>query len=421
MGRVEPAEEEVAVNERDLLMIPGPVEFEPEVMKALGRRTRSHVDPEFILQFGRALASFKEICEAPSAQPFIVAGSGTLAMEMAIANLIEPGDHVLVVNTGYFSDRMAHILDRHGAHAVHVRAPLGDAPLLEDVERQLTSGSFKAMTLTHVDTSTGVLLPLEQLLALARRQGVLTVVDGVCATGAETFRMDEWGADVLITASQKALGVPPGLALLLASPHAMRAWRSRESPVASVYMDFAEWLPIMEAYMSGRASYFATPPVNLLAALDVSLAGILNEGMEVRAWRHRRFAAAFRAAWRAMGLRSVPVSEDVMAHTLSALYLPEFLDGSFAARVRDEGVIIAGGLHPELRATTFRVGHMNAVTASDVLATVGAIERALIRSGNVREAGIAVHAAQEILATMRGNLSHSQNGAPLITKNFAQG
>lgn len=402
-------------------MIPGPVEFEPEVMKALGRRTRSHVDPEFILQFGRALNSFKEVCEAPSAQPFIVSGSGTLAMEMAVANLIEPGDHVLVVNTGYFSDRMVKILERHGAHPVQLRAPLGDVPRIEEVESQLTSGSFKMMTLTHVDTSTGVLLPLEPLLALARRQGVLTLVDGVCATGAETFHMEEWGADVLVTASQKALGVPPGLALVLAGPHAMKAWRERESPVGSVYLDFAEWLPIMEAYAAGRASYFATPPVNHLAALDVSLSCLLNEGMEVRTWRHRQHALALRAAWRAMGLKAVPVGEDVMAHTLSALYLPEGLDASFAARVADEGVIVAGGLHPELRTRTFRVGHMNTVSASDVLATVGAIERALLRSGHVREAGTAVHAAQEHLSTIHGNLRGCNSAIPLTAPAFLRG
>lgn len=411
------------MNERDLLMIPGPVEFEPEVMRAFARRTRSHVDPEFILQFGRALASFKELCEAPAAQPFVVSGSGTLAMEMAAANLVEPGDHALIVSTGYFSDRMAQILERHGAIAVRVRGTLGDVPLLEDVERQLATGSFKVMCVTHVDTSTGVLAPVEALLALARRYDTLSIVDGVCATGAETFRMDEWGADVLVTASQKAIGVPPGLALVLAGPQALRAWRERQGPVGSVYADFAEWLPIMEAYAAGRASYFATPPVNHISALDVSLSLLLQEGMETRAWRHRRHAQAFRAAWRAMGLRLVPANDEVAANTLSAIYLPEGLDASFVGRVRDEGVVIAGGLHPELKTRTFRVGHMNAVSASDVLATVGAIERALLRSGHAREPGLGTHAAQAVLSSMRASAAATTSAGPrdIEPRSFARG
>ncbi|XXF81483.1 alanine--glyoxylate aminotransferase family protein [Myxococcaceae bacterium GXIMD 01537] len=378
-------------------MIPGPVEFDPEVLRALGAPTLSHLDPLFIAAFGRALKRLREVCEAPSAQPFVLSGSGTLAMEVAVANLVEPGDKALVVNTGYFSDRMARILERHGAEVTHVRSPLGEAPDAQEVERLLARGGFKLMTVTHVDTSTAVLAPAEPLVRAAARHGVLSVVDGVCATAGEEFRQDAWGADVYLTASQKAVGVPPGLALLTVSPRAMEAWRTRRSPVRSVYADFAEWLPIMEAYEAGKPSYFATPPVNLVSALDVSLGQILREGLEARFARHRRMARAFWAAWRALGLCMLPTSEAAAAHTLSAVYIPEGLDAALVGRVRAEGVVLAGGLLPELKTRYFRVGHMNLVGPGDVLATVGAVERALAGAGHSAPEGLGVAAAQAAL------------------------
>ncbi|MBU8895620.1 alanine--glyoxylate aminotransferase family protein [Corallococcus sp. M34] len=379
-------------------MIPGPVEVEPEVLQALSAPVPGHLDPTFVATFGRVLRRLREVCLAPGAQPFVVAGSGTLAMELAAANLVEPGDAVLVVNTGYFSDRMAHILERHGARVTHVRAPPGEAPDVARVEAELARGGFKLMSVTHVDTSTAVLAPMEPLLRAARQHGALSVVDGVCATAGEAFHQDAWGADVYFTASQKALGVPPGLALLTASPRALEVWRARKAPVASVYADWAEWLPVMDAYEAGRNAYFATPPTSLICALDVSLGLILAEGMAARFARHRRMALAFRAAWSALGLRMLPTSEAVAAHTLSAVYYPEGVDAGLVARVRGQGVTVAGGLHPELKARYFRVGHMNRVNASDVLTTVGAIERALVEAGHRHAApGSAVAAAQAAL------------------------
>ena len=389
------------MSERDLLMIPGPVEFDPEVMRALGTKTASHVAPEFISIFGRALKKVREVCLAPSAQPFVVAGSGTLAMELAVANLVEPGERALVVNTGYFSDRMALLLERYGAEVVQEKCAPGEVPDVTAVERVLASGRFKVMTVTHVDTSTGVLAPVEALVKAAGRHGVLSVVDGVCATAGETFHQEAWGADVYLTASQKAIGVPPGLALLSVSPRALDAWRSRRTPVRSLYADFAEWLPIMEAYEAGRAAYFATPPVNLVYALEVSLGQILREGMEARFARHRRMARSFRAGWRALGLKMLPVTESVAANTLSALYYPEGVDVAMLGRAREQGVVLAGGLHPQLKTRYFRVGHMNVVGPGDVLATVGAVERALLAAGHRSEPGAAVAAAQAELLSAR--------------------
>jgi alanine-glyoxylate transaminase/serine-glyoxylate transaminase/serine-pyruvate transaminase len=153
----------------------------------------------------------------------------------------------------------------------------------------------------------------------------------------------------------------------------------------------------MEAYERGALQYFATPPVNLLLALDVSLGQLLEEGVDARVARHARLAGAFRAAGRALGLAMLPARDALAASTLSAFYYPAGIDASLVGRVRAEGIAIAGGLHPEARTKYFRVGHMGAMKASDVLAVVGGLERALVAGGHRGELGAGLAAAQAVL------------------------
>ncbi len=388
------------MKDRNLLMIPGPVEFTPEVLRAMGASTTSHVASNFVEAFGQALERLREVFLCPNGQPFVLAWSGTLAMDSAGANLVEAGDRALVVNTGYFSDRFGAILERYGAVVSHVRAPtVGDVPRLEDVESALKVGGHKLMTITHVDTSTAVGTDIRALAALGRQYGVLVVVDGVCGTAGEEMRQEEWGIDLALTASQKAIGVPPGLALIVAGQRAMAAFRQRKTAVGSYYSDWSNWLPIMEAYEARRSGYFGTPAVNLVWALNVSLAQILSEGMEARFVRHRRLSAAFRAAIDALGMKQVPVSADRTATTLTAPYYPDGIDSRLLGHVKEAGVILAGGLHPAIRDRYFRVGHMGAVSASDILVTVGAIEEGLARMGHHFEAGAGLAAAQRALVS----------------------
>jgi alanine-glyoxylate transaminase / serine-glyoxylate transaminase / serine-pyruvate transaminase len=387
------------VKDRKLLMIPGPIEFTPEVLRAMGMSTASHVAPNFVEAFGQALERMRQVFLAPNGQPFVVAGSGTLAMDMAASNLIEPGDKALVVNTGYFSDRFAAILQRYGAKVTEVPAlVVGDVPDLSEVETALAEGDYKVMTITHVDTSTAVAAEVETLAALGRRYGTLVIVDGVCSVAGEEMQQEAWGIDLALTASQKAIGVPPGLALVVAGPRAMDAFYRRKEPVGSYYSDWSLWLPIMEAYEARRPSYFGTPPVNLIWALNVSLGQILAEGMDARFARHRRLSEALKAAITALGMRQVPVGPDRAANTLTAPYYPEGVDASLLGLINEEGAILAGGLHPAIKAQYFRIGHMGAVHAADILSTIGAIERGLVRAGYRFEAGSGVAAAQRVLA-----------------------
>jgi len=378
-------------------MIPGPIEFDPAVLRAVGAHTPSHIAPEFVEVFGRALDNLKQVFQSGTGQPFVLAGSGTLAMDAAICNLVEPGDRALVVNTGYFSDRMAAILARYGAQVDQVRAAVGEVPERDEIGQALARGSYKLLAVTHVDTSTGVRVDVAGLGHLAREHGALSVVDGVCAAAGEEFRQDEWGIDVYLTASQKAIGVPPGLALLVVSQRALDIFRARKTPVPNYYADFSNWLPIMEAYQARRAAYFGTPAVNLVAGLDVSLQQILAEGLEARLHRHRRLSDAFKAAFGAIGLKQVPVRREIAAYTLTCPYYPEGVDAKLVSRIRAHGVVVAGGLHAAIRDRYFRVGHMGSVSANDVLATVGAVERALAEAGYKFELGAGSAAAQQAL------------------------
>jgi alanine-glyoxylate transaminase/serine-glyoxylate transaminase/serine-pyruvate transaminase len=396
------------MKDRKLLMIPGPVEFTPEVMRAMGMPTTSHVAPNFIESFGQALERLRQVFLCPGGQPFVVAGSGSLAMDMAVANLIEPGDKALVVNTGYFGDRFGAILERYGASVTHARAPaVGDVPVLEDVEAALKGDGYKLMTITHVDTSTAVCADVKGLAALGRKYNVLVVVDGVCSVAGEELRQEGWGVDLVLAASQKAIGVPPGLALVVAGPRAMDAFHQRMTPVGCYYADWTQWLPVMEAYEARKPSYYGTPAVNLIWALNVSLGQILDEGadaatltsnpLDVRFARHRRLSDAFKAAITALGMKQVPVSAEKTATTLTAPYFPAGVDGTMLAHVKEAGVIVAGGLHPDIKAQYFRVGHMGAVSASDILITVGAIEQGLSKVGYKFEPGAGLSAAQAVL------------------------
>ncbi|MEP7271096.1 MAG: alanine--glyoxylate aminotransferase family protein [Acidobacteriota bacterium] len=380
---------------RTLLMIPGPIEFEPSVLAALGAPTTSHVAPDFIQTFGQALERLREVFLSPDGQPFIVAGSGTLAMDLAGANLIEPGDRALVVSTGYFSERFATILERYGAEVTQVRAAVGARPSLEEVEKALSQGRFKLMTVTHVDTSTGVITDIAGLASLARRHETLIVVDGVCSVGGEELRMSEWGVDVALTASQKAISVPPGLALLCAGPRAMAAFNARRTPVASYYSDWNNWLPIMQAYEGRKASYFATPAVNLVWALNVSLGQILAEGVEVRFARHRALGAACQQGIAALGLSQVPSVREFAAHTMTAPRYPQGVNGAdLLPAIQAAGVTVAGGLHPAIRSEYFRIGHMGPTNIGDLLATLGAVETGLRQCGYKFEWGASMAGAQ---------------------------
>jgi alanine-glyoxylate transaminase / serine-glyoxylate transaminase / serine-pyruvate transaminase len=383
---------------RTLLMIPGPTTVSPDVLAAGARPVLSHSDPYFVGSAAKCLAGLRQLFGAPTAQPLLVAGSGTLAMEIGIVNLVEPGDRVLILETGVFARRFASILERIQVEYRIEAAPLGQPIDPERVRRALREFRPKVMTITHVDTSTGVRVDVATLARIGREAGALIVVDGVCSIGGEEFLGDEWGVDVALTASQKAIGGPPGLAMVTVGPRALAARQERRTPFAGFFTDILNWLPVMESYEGGRPAYFGTPAITMIATLEVALEQALTEGIAARLERHHRLAQAFKVGVAALGLVDVAAPE-VSANTLTAVRVPSGGANDLVDAVQAEGVTISRPIHPDLQGTSFRVGHMGTCTALDVIATLAAIERGLYRLGREVALGAGLAAAQRALAT----------------------
>ncbi|HVT19357.1 MAG TPA: aminotransferase class V-fold PLP-dependent enzyme [Thermoanaerobaculia bacterium] len=395
--------------EAPLLMIPGPVTISPGVAAAAAGPPPAHTSASLVAAFGAALDLTREVwTAAPGSQPFVLAGAGTLAMEMAATNLIEPGDRVLTLDTGFFAARMGIILRRLGAEVVELKAAVGDAPTLEQAREAIEGGSaagqstppFKALFAAHVDTSTGVRLDPEPLARLGREHGLLTVFDGVCAAGGERFAMAEWDVDVYFSASQKALGLPPGLALMVASERALAARAARRAPLPTLYLDWESWRPIMRAYEERKSSYFSTPATSLVRALEVGLREILAGGLAHRFALHGRAGRALRAAWGALGLAPVAARAELAADTVSTLYFPRGVDNSLIARIQAHGVTVASGRHPAIMGTYFRIGHMGwVVTQPELLRrTAAAVAAGLADCGHTASVPAALAAADAVLA-----------------------
>jgi alanine-glyoxylate transaminase/serine-glyoxylate transaminase/serine-pyruvate transaminase len=365
-----------------LLMIPGPTSVDLKVLHAMSQEPLSHTSKEFIEIFGSALSGLRHVFLSENGQPFVVAASGTLAMEMGAANLLEPGDRMLLISTGYFSDRYATICRRLGADVDVLKAPIGTVPTIERASEMLAEHAYKLLVVTHVDTSTGVATDVKAFGALAKKYDILFLVDGVCATAGMEFRQDAWGVDVCITGSQKAFAVPPGLAIMMVSERALEVRAKRIAPMQGYYLDWHEWLPIMRAYEQRGASYFATPAITLVAGLEVAVHMILAEGMEVRWNRHRTLSLEFKSRIESLGFTQLASEAIARADTMTALYLSSemlerFTTMELIGAIKNEGVIVAGGILSDIRDKYFRVGHMGNVTAKEIARTISAITNAL--------------------------------------------
>ena len=209
--------------------------------------SESHVGPAFVATFGETLSMLRQLFQTtdPASQPFIISGSGTLGWDLVAANLIEAGESALVLSTGYFGDNFAECLTTYGADVTKLDGPIGGRPQLAEVEKALSQKKYKILTVTHVDTSTGVLSELKNLAATVKKVSpeTLVIVDGVCSVACEEIDFDAWGLDGVVTASQKAIGCPAGLSISMFSGKAMEAFKNRKTPPASYFASMKNWTP----------------------------------------------------------------------------------------------------------------------------------------------------------------------------------
>jgi aspartate aminotransferase-like enzyme len=366
---------------RKLVMIPGPTPVARSIQDQMARETAAFGDPAFVKDFKEVLVDLKSMWKTEG-EVFVVAGTGTLAMEMAIANTLKAGDNLLIVSHGFFGDRFIDLTTRKGINVDVLQSEWGTIVPLETIEAKLSQKKYQAITVTHVDTATGVVAPIKEIGELVRKfEDTLYIVDGVCATGAEPEYVDEMDIDVLFTGSQKAFGVAPGLLMLWAGPRAMERRKSLGT-IPEYYCDFDKWLPIMH----DTSKYFATPAVNLVWALKESVRIMKEEGLENRYARHRKNAAAMQAALESLGFRLLAEKEHRAVTLSNVIYMEGVNDLEFRKVIAEEGAIVAGGL-AAYAGKMFRLGHMGNIDVHDMVSTIAAIERTLYRIGQPVELG----------------------------------
>lgn len=352
---------------RKLTFIPGPIEFSDNVLKAMSTPSQAHTSPEFVKVFQDSLIKTRKLFNSETAsnsQPFILSGSGTLGWDLCGSNLVERNDNVLVLSTGFFSDSFANCLRVYSDNVDVLEAPkFGDSTDLSALKAKLESKKYDLITITQTDTSSGVLSDVKSIAQLIKEKNsdALIVVDAVCATACESLEFDNWGIDFVLTASQKAVGVPAGLSISIASAKAVEKALAKEKPT-TFFTDMKRWIPIMKAYESGSGAYFATPAVQLVHALNVSLDEILSEKgtIEERVEAHKIASDEFKSKLiNELGLQLVPNSLDIAAHGLSVVYYPEGITaGALLSKMAENGFTIAGGIYKDYKDKYFRIGHM---------------------------------------------------------------
>lgn len=366
---------------KEMLLIPGPTPVADEVYDALSSETRAHTDPRFVETYKNALSMTRQLFNCDG-EVFVVAGSGTLSMEIAIVNTVAPGEKLLVVSHGYFGDRFIQLGEAFGIKVEALKSEWGRHVDVKEVERKLAEGGFKAVTVTHVDTSTGVEADLERLVPVVKKSGALLILDGVCATAAISEDMGkeyagnpDYKIDVVLTGSQKAIGVPPGLAIVAFGKKALAA-REAMGRVCAYYADIKMWTPVMQ----NPAKYFATPAVNMIYAYEAGMRAVFAEGLDNRYARHRAYGRAVRAALATYGLKAL-AEEAIAAPTLTTvLHVEGTDDAAFRSILAKKGMIVAGAL-ASLAGKAFRIGHMGSSTPEMLEKAVVLIGEALEELG----------------------------------------
>jgi alanine-glyoxylate transaminase/serine-glyoxylate transaminase/serine-pyruvate transaminase len=324
-----------------MLFGPGPSDVAPSVLEAMSRPVIGHLDPAFAALLDELSAMLREAFRTGNETTFAVSGTGSAGMEMALVNLLEPGDRAVVGVAGVFGQRLAEIARRCGAEVEEVSVSWGEPVQAGAIEASLERAPAKLVALVHAETSTGVRQPVEAIAAAAREHGALVVLDAVTSLAGIPVPVDEWGIDVCYSGTQKCLSVPPGLAPITFSERAMETVRSRPTPVRSWYLDVS----LVTRYWGAERVYHHTAPISMLYGLHEGLRLVLLEGLEARWARHERLGGKLQASLTEMGF-DLLAAEGHRLPQLTAAAVPAGVDER-AARVRlleEFGIEVGGGL-----------------------------------------------------------------------------
>jgi alanine-glyoxylate transaminase/serine-glyoxylate transaminase/serine-pyruvate transaminase len=343
-------------------------------MRAMASPTLSHLDPIMMALLDDVRARLGRIVRAPEGSlALAISGTGTSGMEAAVANLVQPGKHVLAVVTGYFGDRLAQICERYGATVTRLDVEWGRACEPEKLRRALAQTPVDIVALVHAETSTGVLNPIKDLAAIAREHDALVLVDAVTSLGGHQLNISAWGIDACYSCTQKCLGAPSGLAPIVFTPRALE----RRVPCRSFYLD----LSLLEDYWI-RRKYHHTMSSTLVYALDEALALVEEEGLEARWARHERHHYLFLDGLKKHGLSVLPPPGERL-WTLNAVRVPEGVNEAAVRKhlLEEFNIEIGAGLG-SLAGKIWRVGLMGSSSAAGLIVLLlGALESALAQQG----------------------------------------
>lgn len=360
---------------RQNLRTPGPTPCPPEVLEAVGGAMINHRGPEFKELILRTTDKIKQVFMTEN-RLYILSASGTGAMEAAVVNTLSPGDHVLAVSIGYFGDRFADVASGYGAQVTKLDVQWGSAVDPEEIRKTLKAQpGTKAVLVTHNETSTGVTNDLKSISKVVKEESdAMFIVDAISSLGCVPLPVDQWGCDVVCTASQKGLMVPPGLAFISVSEKAWQAGETAKMP--RFYFD----LQAAQRYLERGQTPF-TPVVPLFYGLDVAMDMLLGEGMESVFARHTRLADYTRRSMKSLGLQLL-ADEAHASDTVTSVKIPEGVDGGkLSELLRTEHSVVAAGGQGPLMGKIFRIGHMGRVTEADIQEVTQALEVTLPKVG----------------------------------------
>jgi aspartate aminotransferase-like enzyme len=370
------------------LLSPGPTPIPNEVALAMSETMIHHRTPQFNEVFMEAREGLKKLFGTKS-DVLMLASSGTGAMEASVANLFSSGDKVLVINGGKFGERWLNIANAYGLTAIEMKVEWGQAVKVADVEKQLKANpDIQGVMIQASETSTTVLHPVKEIAKLTKN-GPLFLVDGVTAVGVVPVPVDEWGIDVLVTGSQKALMLPPGLGFIALSD---RAWeKTKKAKLPRFYFDLN-----LERKNQQKGSGAFTPAVSLIFGVRASLRMLDREGLENVYARHARLCRATRAAATALGLKLL--APDSPSPAATGVYMPGGIDADQVLDyLRDNMNITLAEGQDQLKGKVIRIAHVGYMGAFDVITAVAALEMALRKFGAEIPFGRGVAAAQEVL------------------------
>ncbi|WP_188456299.1 pyridoxal-phosphate-dependent aminotransferase family protein [Virgibacillus oceani] len=375
--------------DHQLLRIPGPSPIPPSVQRAMSQQMIGHRGQETKDLLQRIKPKLMPIFGTEQ-EVMIIAGSGTAGLETAVVNAVNPDDEVLVIVTGSFGERFAKLCSEYRIQTHRLDIEWGKSVSPESVERYLRQHpSIKAVFSTYCETSTGVLNPIEELAQVVHHNSnALFIVDGVSCVGGVESKMDEWGVDILITGSQKAMMLPAGLTFVAASNRAWKVIAANKRP--RFYLDLKKY----QITLAKDSTPF-TPALSLLFGLEQVLKLMEEEGLEQVYARHQLMKNMTRAAFQAHGIPLL-TSDTSASPTVTAIKPADFPAEELRRIIKKEfGLSIAGG-QQHLEGEIFRIGHMGYCSPADVLQIIGIIEIGLQKIGKAIDLGKGIRAAQKV-------------------------